>query len=62
MCDQDLDSTCEDNSKTEFIIQNIMWTTYVAEGKAELGDSQNYGKKPVHQLNKFINQYALDVN
>ena len=55
LCDQDLDSSCEDHSKSDFILKNIVWNSFVAEGKAELADDDNYGKKPVHYLNRFVN-------
>ena len=55
MCDQNLNSTCEDNSKTEFILSKLIWTSFVAEGRAELGETSNYGKEPIIHINRFIN-------
>ena len=45
---------CKNDTEIAMFLKQFVFTTYVAQGVAELGNKQNYKKNPIKPIDKYF--------
>ena len=54
-CNETVDKiTCKDDKEIARFLKQFVFTTYVAQGVAELGNQENYIKSPIKPIDKYF--------